>query len=338
MKTFNFLTLFVILLLQAKVGIAQNLIAVQNGNTPRFYTQVTDAIEAASSGDTIYIPGGSWDLGGATSLYISKTLHIVGTGHNPVSSQAGGICYLNGSICLKNGVSNGSMTGVLLSGSFTYSAGILYSISNYSITRCRFNGSVLLTTGYSRFVFAENVFDGSVLGGGSTDNLFYNNIFVNAVGNFSTNNRFWNNLWMNISVNSSGSFSKCIFDNNIIFSSAKLGTPTDCVFNNNVFVDNVTFPWATNIGSNNLVNQTQSSIFATQSGNSFNYTQDYHLQATYAGKNAGTDGTDIGIYGGIYPWKEGSIPANPHFESIQVAPKTDNGNLNVRIKVAAQDN
>jgi len=65
---------------------------------------------------------------------------------------------------------------------------------------------------------------------------------------------------------------------------------------------------------------------------------DYHLKADSPGKNAGKDGTDIGIYGGSYPWKEGSLPFNPHYQKIQVAPKTDNqGNLNVNIMVKAQD-
>jgi len=66
--------------------------------------------------------------------------------------------------------------------------------------------------------------------------------------------------------------------------------------------------------------------------------QDFHLRANSPYHNAGTDGTDIGIYGGAFPWKEGSIPFNPHFQQVQIAPKTDNqGNLNVNIRVKAQD-
>jgi len=108
---------------------------------------------------------------------------------------------------------------------------------------------------------------------------------------------------------------------------------------NNLFVEHNPLPnETTNVGSNNIVGQEQSSIFINQEGNTFNYTHDYHLQTSSPGKNAGTDGTDVGIYGGIYPWKEGSIPFNPHFQQVQVSPKTDaNGNLNVNIKVEAQE-
>jgi hypothetical protein len=328
-----------ILTIAITIGLkAQNLVAVQNGSNVSFYTQVTSAIAAAASGDTIYIPGGRWNLGGINSpVYITKTLHIIGTGHNPASTQAGGICFLDGYIYLRSGASNGSLTGVLLSGAFGGS--IAYQndvVVNYSCTRNRI-GAVYLFSGFSGCVFAENVIDGSVDGGNAANNVFSNNIFASTVGDFSVGNMFKNNLWMNTNI-TSGPFSYCIFDNNIIFSSARMGTVTNSVFNNNLFVDNISFPWGTNTGSNNIVSQAQSSIFVSQTGNTFNYTQDYHLKSSCPGKNAGKDATDIGIYGGVYPWKEGSIPFNPHVESVNIAPSTNSsGNLKVNIKVEAQD-
>ncbi len=53
--------------------------------------------------------------------------------------------------------------------------------------------------------------------------------------------------------------------------------------------------------------------------NSFSYAYDFSLQATSPGKNAGTDGTDIGIYGGAKPFVDmtGS-PAIPQMKSIQI--------------------
>lgn len=51
-----------LLLLTTNLNItAQNLIAVQNGNTPTFYTNLQVAVANAQSGDTIYIPGGGFD-------------------------------------------------------------------------------------------------------------------------------------------------------------------------------------------------------------------------------------------------------------------------------------
>jgi hypothetical protein len=74
------------------------------------------------------------------------------------------------------------------------------------------------------------------------------------------------------------------------------------------------------------------------SSTSFSYSDDYHLKSTSVGVNAGRDGTDIGIYGGAFPWKEGSLTFNPHYQRINISPTTDNnGNLNVNIKVEAQE-
>ena len=75
-----------------------------------------------------------------------------------------------------------------------------------------------------------------------------------------------------------------------------------------------------------------------QSGNTFSYTQDYHLKSNCVGKNAGKDGTDIGIYGGVFPWKEGSVPKNPHIINSTIGGTTNsNSALPINIKVSAQD-
>lgn len=69
----------------------------------------------------------------------------------------------------------------------------------------------------------------------------------------------------------------------------------------------------------------------------FNYAHNYHLKSptTYLG----TDGTEVGIYGGTFPYKEGSVPRNPHIQLKNIASKTDdNGSLQIEIQVEAQDN
>ena len=68
------------------------------------------------------------------------------------------------------------------------------------------------------------------------------------------------------------------------------------------------------------------------------YTYNLHLRPNSPLHNAGTDGTDIGIYGGLFPWKEGSVPFNPHIQTKTIGNITDgNGNLQINIKVKAQD-
>ena len=173
------ITVTIMLIVYISPALCQNLIVRQNGAIVSFYTQVPAAVSAANSGDTIYIPCGNWNLG---SITISKPLHIIGVGHNPAYSQACGVTYLNGNIYLTQGAGNGSISGVFLTGYFgcTSPYHLSDTITNYTATRNRFNGStpVNLSSGFSYSKFSENVIDGSVTGRGAYNNVFSNNVFM----------------------------------------------------------------------------------------------------------------------------------------------------------------
>jgi hypothetical protein len=65
---------------------------------------------------------------------------------------------------------------------------------------------------------------------------------------------------------------------------------------------------------------------------------DYHLKDACSGKNAGTDGTDVGIYGTSVPFKENRLPSIPNFSLKAISPETDaTGKLPVNIVVDAQE-
>jgi hypothetical protein len=52
----------------------------------------------------------------------------------------------------------------------------------------------------------------------------------------------------------------------------------------------------------------------------------------------GTDATQIGLYGSVFPYKDGAVPINPHIQAKTIAPVTNSiGELNIDIKVAAQN-
>jgi len=343
MKKISTLALTSVLFLVANQTIAQNLIAVQNGNSPRFFQQVDDAIVNAVEGDTLYIPGGSWNL----TQHINKRLHLIGVGHHPDSTKVTFSSKILSAVYLDSGASNGSITGINIQGQIFAQTEVNY----YTVKRCRIFGVYILTNS-SNFSFIENVIDGMVTVNYrviATNFTFFNNI-LSASFSFSfdtilscTNSIFKNNIFLfnsfcswGCALSVTGNFS--LFENNVFFNTNNLGGVYNSTLRNNIFVEGISFDNTTKVGSNNLIGQSQAGIFVNQSGNTFDYSHDYHLQPNSPGKNAGTDGTDIGIYGGIYPWKEGSIPSNPHFQSIQIAPKTDtNDNLNVKIKVAAQD-
>lgn len=313
---------------------AQTLIAVQNGGAPKFYTILQDALTNAQNKDTIYIPGGVYSFSG-TAITINKELHLIGTGHHPDSISATGITRLNVDIFIASGADNSTFEGLSLKGGFGAGDNLIHNIK---ISRCNYTYLSLYELS-TNFIISENVIRGSLNGGHAQNNLFSNNVIENYVSDFGVNNIFRNNFFMIPSYPySSSSIEGCYFQNNVFAYTPPSQDIESNVFENNLFLRGVIFPTGS-INSNNIISQTSASTFVNQSGSTFNYSHDYHLKPDSPGKNAGKDGTDIGIYGGTYPWKEGSIPANPHFQSIKINPKTDNsGNLNVRIKVAAQDN
>ncbi len=318
---------------------AQNIITVQNGNSVKSYAVLDSAYVHSSDGDTIYIPGGSY----SPPAEINKSIHIIGVGHNPDSTSATNFTLINGSITLKQRASNGSLTGVYLTGNI-YLTDTIY---NYSVERCNVGG-LLLTAFSHNNSFVENVIRGGANGGSSSDNLFFNNIIGSndyRLRDFNTGTLFKNNIIFGPGSNSSSNIIGTTFENNI-FIGMNLTSPTyptNCVFSNNL-VDSTS-----NIGSgsnytggniynSNLINQGTGSIFVKYAGgSSFKYADDYHLKSGSPGKNAGKDGTDIGIYGGAFPWKVGSVPFNPHIISSTIANKTNSdGTLHVSIKVEAQ--
>jgi len=326
-------------------GFAQNLIAVQNGGEPKFYTELDLAITNAQNGDTVYLPGGTFSL----TVTIDKRLHIIGVGFNP-DSKVTLPTILNGNFSLISGASSGSLTGVRCISAIRFAE----SITNYTVERVKSP-----RINFEQNESSYNIFKESIIGDINNSNkikynMYLNNIIEGQIGNLTNNAgpseycTYKNNLFLyrgffdsNTSSTSTSiiNVSNSLFENNIIMGDS-IFFWTDYVhtfsyssntFNNNLFVD-IFIPSDSYPCYKNLVKQTPNSIFVNEAG------KDYHLQPNCPGKNAGKDGTDIGIYGGTFPWKEGSIPFNPHFQQVQVSPKTDtNGNLNVNIKVAAQE-
>ncbi len=178
--------------------------------------------------------------------------------------------------------------------------------------------------------------------------LVQNNIITGKINN-SYGNLFNNNIFLNRGYTSSydGVFQKCnnnIINNNI-FPHANLSAAvngTGNTFKNNILTKkNLTAGDNPNT-SNNYLNVNSEEIFINVtnlgSSDSPSYSDEfnYHLQnpETYIG----TDGTQVGIFGGEFPFKDGAIPSNPHFQIEEIENVTNSGTLKVKVKVSAQDN
>jgi hypothetical protein len=349
MKAIKYPALISIVLFLVNPIKAQNLIAVQNGSRVNFFQQVDDAITNAFDGDTIYIPGGSWNI----SKPIDKRLFVIGVGYHTDSTNVTFPTNLNGSVTLMGNASCGLLSGVQLNGAISNNSHD--TIRNYSISRCRITGGLSFTPTSINFLFCENIIGGAINGLAARNFSFFNNLLYITQENGNVDIQFENSTFENnifsldvtcyhlTDCYSQIACQYSIFKNNVFLSVyGNLLNIINSIFKNNLFVENISFPVFTNVGSGNIVNNNIDSIFKfieyPTSLYNYSFSNNYHLIETCPGKNAGTDGTDIGIYGGTFPWKDGSIPFNPHFQKAIIGTTTDgDGNLNVQIKVAAQD-
>ncbi len=293
------------------------------------------AVTAAVSGDTIYIPGGFWDAAG-----IDKRLTIYGAGHYPDSTLATGITHLTSGFGFFPGSDSSFIQGLEINGDINLNNG---PVNYININRCAFNGSFLSQANYT--TFSENYVRGRIDASNTCDFLNIRNNYLGSYissinqGALIENNLFnfqWGGVWYTPYILNSVNGS--LIRNNIFMEPSPAGVVSGC--SNNLFSNNL-FTMAPGLGTNTVVgsyeNVPAASIFVNYTAiNNFYYTDDYHLQTPAA--YLGTDGSQVGIYGGLKPFKLASVPANPHIRTNGTAQTTDvNGNLNVNISVGAQD-
>lgn len=324
-------------------AMAQKTIAVLSGTNWTFYDDFSPALRAAPSGATIYVPGGTFDLGIGGDT-INRSITIIGVGHSPDSTASTGVSNLNGSFYLSS--NNISLIGIK-TGQISVTPSTRLIIENLFISRCYCN-SVLLVNSDSGYIKSSLLFEsniGSISGSNNTSLDSYsftmNNCIVRGDVAEVKNGTIRNNVILaNFSCSTCqfgyGEVSNSIIENNYIYSigSNQFG---NSLKNNVISSGSISCSNCSSM-QNNYFSVSLTSTFNNVLSATFSYDYDYHLKSTSVGKNAGTDGTDIGTYGGAYPYKEGAVPPNPHISTKSISPiSNSNGTLPVNIKVVAQD-
>jgi hypothetical protein len=317
-------------------------VALHSGGTVSIFNgtgALVSAYNQAVSGDTIYLPGGSFSVPAA----VNKKLVIYGAGHYPDSSMATGKTIWNGNLSFGLDADQFVLEGLEVTGNITFPYDGV--VDNVRISRCNIIGSFTMNGGFTtpsnNLILFNNVLGRNLDLSNAQNVLVANNIIGQGIY-VSKGNSFLNNVFLDRSpYGYYEHFTGC--DNNLIYNNVFYQhAPYGENGNNNDFRNNLFTHATPGLGTNptsvnNYFGVAQSAVFVNSSSTSFSYQANYHLKnpSTYTG----TDGTEIGIYGGtLYPWKEGALPSNPHIRSHSIAPATSNGLLNVQIEAAAQDN
>ncbi|MEP7265078.1 MAG: hypothetical protein ABI772_11300 [Bacteroidota bacterium] len=292
---------------------------VNNNNpSPGQFTTISAAISAAVSGDTLYISGSPTTYTGVSGL--TKLLTFIGTGHNPDKQNPL--------------VSNVDFLSVPFNGSkfigINFISGLNLTSLNGTITyeHCRFNNSMVINN-TGTFIFKKCIFMNSP-GTNALSPINVTATFTNCVFKFGINSSSSNMTLSGSATNcmflgsaftyAGGTMNNFSFTNNIFYgiSPQIVGTNTATTMTNNISYNcpNNNFNAVTLVG--NIVNSNP--LFTTYVPSFFKYTDNYVLQAASPGANAGTDGKDIGLYGGPdgVNFRMGGDPSIPQIRQMNI--------------------
>ncbi len=360
------LSLFIVLLALAGYTIqAQTVRYVDNNqgaptNANLNYTTIQAAIDASQPDDIIYVQPSPNSYGNIT---MTKPININGLAHNP-ELNAGQFALLG--VITFNGAAGGSQ----ISGLYFNNINLGTSFDNHDvvITNNRIFGSITgngSTTRANNVIISGNYFSttsGIFINNSNSQNwIISNNLFEHTTTS-STSQMFHlfnnttilnNNIILtkqngdtNQSIRVFNSCDGTQISNNIFLftgtnvANMNLGANSALSFNNNLTYS-VTTVFDALSGSNNI-DDTDPQFVSWVSSNSLNNTtHDYNIQAGSPAENWGTDGNNLGVMNGAYPFDLRGYPTVlPYltdfviFNNI-ISVGTD---LNINVKADANNN
>jgi hypothetical protein len=294
------------------------------------YTDIQSAVNASTTGDVILVHP-------SPSIYsdftINKTLTIKGFGYNSdyTTNYLAKVNYIN----IQTNSINSTIEGFYIVNGITY-INNWTNTNNITIRNCNV-GYIQTGAGGSNYsgnnwnIYNNIIRDYIDLYSGSGHTI-QNNIFT--VPNTCIRNANFNSIVIRNNVftgctncNAFLNVTYATINNNIFYGKSPQSASFSG-FNNNITynTNNNNLPYGDNTPSqNNIVNQNPLFVSAPARDN-FNYSYDYHLQPGSPGEDAGTDGTDIGIYGGAYPWPD-HLDGTPDYSGQPYIPFIKSFNL-----------
>lgn len=314
------------------------------------HTNLQTCINTANSGDTIIVMPSYTNYGG---VILSKKVFLYSRGHSNNlldKDKRAAVSH----VTFNTGSNQSTVMGLLVTGYL-----LIYSHNN--VIRNNW------VQGSSSLIGNNNLLQGNVFTNYNTlgfNASAENNLILNNVFNFSTsggfgagvyfiqggnssnliaNNFFAELMYSGGNISSGGSFmfwnSYAKIYNNIIWSNVNGRAAFNLNNGGSVFKNNLTYSANTNpapLPGNNF-NDTMPSFEGGYNNSTlpfFSTTADFRLKAGTVGTNAGTDSTDIGVYGQNYPFStEGNVPGVAIFDDFEILNPVlkKGGTLKVRI-------
>jgi hypothetical protein len=352
---FNSILLFCLFCLSIKTPAQSSFAVVKPNGSTTITASFQSALDASTAGDIIYLPSGSLNLSG---VIVNKPVNIIGAGYCPDSSN-GTVTIISSDITISSDASGGSLTGVFVMGDFKIGTSDTNNgLQNYNFLRVWFSSRT------HNFYLSYNDGDNK-----NAKNLTFTECFFDQwwtklnVVKFLLFDKcifFWDRIHY---VDGDVTFKNCIFTHNdpswttmnyvkgalfqnCIFAMANTGLSASYpnTFINNLFLTPMTsagFPGQ--IMTNNIIGFDSSKVFI--SGAPPNWPMPganciknaFYLTTQAKAAITGTDGKEVGIYGGSNPFKDGGLPPIPAIRQAKVSSKSNaKGKVDIEFKVQAQ--
>lgn len=282
------------------------------------YTSLSDAITAATEGDTIMVDGSSTSYG---NISVGKRLVIMGPGYfrseNGVIAE-GASSAITGMINF-----NSASTGSIIQG-LDVTGSISVQTTNVTITRCRVRYSITLNPSAANTVIHQNYFsDKGTINNGYGGTGAHNVQITNNIFNSSISNGIVCRI-----IDSYIAYNTFTYPDRENFADL-----TSCTLEHNIFVGNETTITGCTFTDNYWTGMQNSSGVAIYSNRNTDKTMkdevlSEELQAAIAGK---------GAFNGDDPYVISGLPAGPVIEDITVPASVEKGQpLNITIKLGIQ--
>ncbi len=136
----------------------------------------------------------------------------------------------------------------------------------------------------------------------------------------------------NVVYNNGGSgiaqFDNSTIRNNILIADYPLNSLNTCIVTNNVVKGDAISSYPDNIYGATMANTFIDDVSADR----------YLLRDDSIAKGQATDGGDCGAFGGTTPYVLSGIPVNmPHFVNVSIPSSPTDGKLNIKLKIATQN-
>lgn len=274
------------------------------------------AMAAAVDGDIITLSAGTF-----TSENITKAVTIQGAGY--VNDPANGRFMTNLSGDLSIALPEGAK-GVKIEGINNNNAVSVGEATEFVFKRCRFQKLRFTDKSINCQVLQCRIYE--LFPDESSENLLLKNSVINVLYENGDNAMLlaencvftsWHNGYNNAVV----TYKNCILN-------VPSGNSSSIAYNSISWN-----PFSASVQQNAVSGL---DLGANVIEGNFDWESPLKLKADAATKYIGTDGTQVGIYGGTTPFTD--IPSNPQIKNKEIAAQTDeNGKLSVKITVEAQN-